>query len=188
MKIPINLASQPFRRDRAMLAGSIAVSLVLVGTLGALIALIVADRTLLADVRNDVNGLNRQIRTATVEQGRLDAVLRKPENAEVLERSVFLNALLYRKGISWTRIFADLEKTVPYNVKVLAIRPSVNSQNQVLLDMTVGADSPEPVIQLYKALEESPLFGSLLGHSSLPPTQSDPLYRYRMTVIYAQKL
>ena len=188
MKIPINLASQPFRRDRAMLAGSIAVSLVLVGTLGALIALIVADRTLLADVRNDVNGLNRQIRTATVEQGRLDAVLRKPENAEVLERSVFLNALLYRKGISWTRIFADLEKTVPWNVKVLAIRPSVNSRNEVLLDMTVGADSPEPVIQLYRALEESPLFGSVVEHSSLPPTQSDPLYRYRMTVIYAQKL
>ena len=96
MKIPINLASQPFRRDRAMLAASIAVSLMLVGTLGALIALIVADRTLLADVRNDVNGLNRQIRAATIEQGRLDAVLRKPENAEVLERSVFLNALLYR--------------------------------------------------------------------------------------------
>ena len=188
MKIPINLASQPFRRDRAMLAGSIAVSLILVGTLGVLISLIVADRALLAGVRSDVDGLNRQIRTATVEQGRLDAVLRKPENAEVLERSVFLNALLYRKGISWTRIFADLEKTVPWNVKVLAIRPSVNSQNQVLLDMTVGADSPEPVIQLYRALEESPLFGSVVEHSSLPPTQSDPLYRYRMTVIYAQKL
>jgi type IV pilus assembly protein PilN len=188
MKIPINLASQPFRRDRAMLAGSIAVSLILVGTLGVLISLIVADRALLAGVRSDVDGLNRQIRTATAEQGRLDAVLRKPENAEVLERSVFLNALLYRKGISWTRIFADLEKTVPWNVKVLAIRPSVNSQNQVLLDMTVGADSPEPVIQLYRALEESPLFGSVVEHSSLPPTQSDPLYRYRITVIYAQKL
>ena len=188
MKIPINLASQPFRRDRAMLAGSIAVSLMLVGTLGVLISLIVQDRALLADVRSDVNGLNQQIRATTAEQGRLDAVLRKPENAEVLERSVFLNALLYRKGISWTRIFADLEKTVPYNVKVLAIRPSVNSQNQVLLDMTVGADSPEPVIQLYRALEESPLFGAVVEHSSLPPTQSDPLYRYRMTVIYAQKL
>jgi type IV pilus assembly protein PilN len=188
MKIPINLASQPFRRDRAMLAGSIAVSLILVGTLGVLISLIVADRALLAGVRSDVDGLNRQIRTATAEQGRLDAVLRKPENAEVLERSVFLNALLYRKGISWTRIFADLEKTIPYNVKVLAIRPSVNSRNEVLLDMTVGADSPEPVIQLYRALEESALFGSVVEHSSLPPTQSDPLYRYRMTVIYAQKL
>ena len=188
MKIPINLASQPFRRDRAVLAGSIAVSLLLVGTLGVLISLIVADRALLADVRSDVDGLNRQIRSATAEQGRLDAVLRKPENAEVLERSVFLNALLYRKAISWTRIFADLEKTIPYNVKVLAIRPSVNSDNQVMLDMTVGADSPEPVIQLYKALEESALFGSVVEHSSLPPTQSDPLYRYRLTVIYAQKL
>jgi Tfp pilus assembly protein PilN len=106
----------------------------------------------------------------------------------VLERSVFLNSLLFRKGISWTRIFADLEKTIPHNVKVLAIRPSVNFENQVTLDMTVGAESPEPVIALYRALEESPLFGSVLGHSSLPPTQSDPLYRYRMTVIYAQKL
>jgi type IV pilus assembly protein PilN len=188
MKIPINLASQPFRRDRAVLAGTIALSLVLMATLGALIALIMADRAQLADVRGDVDRLNRQIRAATAEQGRLDAVLRKPENAEVLERSVFLNAVLFRKGISWTRIFADLEKTVPYNVKVLAIRPSVNSQNEVLLDMTVGADSPEPVIQLYRTLEESPLFGSVVEHSSLPPTQSDPLYRYRMTVIYAQKL
>jgi len=188
MKIPINLASQPFRRDRAMLAASIAVSLMLVGTLGVLISLIMTDRALLADVRSDVDGLNRQIRAATAEQERLDGVLRKPENAEVLERSVFLNSLLYRKGISWTRIFADLEKTIPYNVKVLAIRPSVNAQNQVMLDMTVGADSPEPVIQLYKTLEESPLFGSVMEHSSLPPTQSDPLYRYRITVIYAQKL
>ena len=188
MKIPINLASQPFRRDRAMLAASMAVSLVLVATLGALISLIMADRAQLADVRSDVDGLNRQIRAATAEQERLDAVLRKPENAEVLETSVLLNSLLYRKGISWTRIFSDLEKTVPYNVKVLAIRPSVNSANQVMLDMTVGADSAEPVIQLYKALEESPLFGSVMEHSSLPPTQSDPLYRYRITVIYAQKL
>ena len=188
MKIPINLASQPFRRDRAMLAASMAVSLVLVATLGALISLIMADRAQLADVRSDVDGLNRQIRAATAEQERLDAVLRKPENAEVLETSVFLNSLLYRKGISWTRIFSDLEKTVPYNVKVLAIRPSVNSANQVMLDMTVGADSPEPVIQLYKTLEESPLFGLVMEHSSQSPTQSDPLYRYRITVIYAQKL
>jgi type IV pilus assembly protein PilN len=188
MKIPINLASRPFRRDRAMVAASIAVSLLLVGTLGALISLIMADRAQFADVRSDVDGLNRQIRAVRTEQERLDAVLRKPENAEVLERSVFLNSLLFRKGISWTRIFADLEKTIPHNVKVLAIRPSVNFENQVTLDMTVGAESPEPVIALYRALEESPLFGSVLGHSSLPPTQSDPLYRYRMTVIYAQKL
>ena len=57
------------------------------------------------------------------EQAKLDAVLRKPENAQVLDRSVLLNSLLYRKGISWTKIFADLEKMLPHNVRVISIRP-----------------------------------------------------------------
>ena len=62
------------------------------------------------------------------EQAELDAVLRKPENAEVLERSVFLNTLLLRKGISWTRILADLEKTMPHNVRIIQIHPSVDAE------------------------------------------------------------
>jgi type IV pilus assembly protein PilN len=188
MKIPINLASQPFRRDRAMLVASIAVCLLLVATMGALISLAMTDRAQLADVRHDVAALNRQIRAVTTEQARLDAVLRRPENAEVLERSVFINTLLYRKGISWTQIFSDLEKTVPYNVRVLTIQPSVNGQNQIVLDMTVGTEQPEAVIGLYKALVASPLFGNATPFSSLPPTQAEPLYRYRLSVTYAQKL
>ena len=51
MKISINLASQPFRRDRAMLVASIAVAVLLVGSLGALILLARADNAQLADVR-----------------------------------------------------------------------------------------------------------------------------------------
>ena len=128
MKIPINLASQPFQRVRAMLVASVAVSLLLVVTLGALVSLIMADRAQVADVRRDIARLNRRIRQAQAEQARLAAVLTKPENAEVLERSVFINTLLYRKGISWTRIFSDLEKTVPYNVKIVQIRPTLDAR------------------------------------------------------------
>src|SRR4051794_19862262 len=131
MKIPINLASQPYRRDRPMIVASIVVSLLLVGTLGFLISLALTDKTQLVDTRRNIEKLNRQIQQASGEQARLDAVLRQPDNAEVLERSVFLNTLLYRKGISWTRIFADLEKTVPHNVRVISIRPFVNAQNQI---------------------------------------------------------
>ena len=46
MRIPINLASQPFRRDRAMLVASIAVSVVLCVTLAVLISLARADNGL----------------------------------------------------------------------------------------------------------------------------------------------
>src|SRR5215472_7404886 len=153
MKIPINLASQPFRRDRAMLAASIAVTALLCGTLAVLVSLALADRAQSADVRGDVDRLSRKIRSVSAEQSQQDAILRKPENAEVLEHSVFFNDLLRRKGISWTRIFADLEEALPYNVRVVQIHPSVDAQNRMSLDLQVASESPEPVIELMKALQ-----------------------------------
>jgi type IV pilus assembly protein PilN len=188
MKIPINLASQPFRRDRALLVGSVAVSLLLVASLAALIVLAMADNSQLADVRKDVAQLRKQIAAAGKQQTEFDAVIRKPENAEVLERSVFLNTLLYRKGISWTRILADMEKTMPPNVKLLNIQPYVTGRNEITLNLQVGAEVPDAVIGFYRKLEESPLFGGLGQPVYTPPSQAEPLYRYRITVNYAQKL
>jgi type IV pilus assembly protein PilN len=188
MKIPINLASQPFRRDRAMVVASLAVCALLVGTLGILISLARADNRQLADVRTEVSRLEAQIRKVTAEQTRLDAVLRKPENAEVLEQSVFINSLLIRKGISWTRILADMEKVLPFNVRIIQIHPTLNASNQVMLDMTVGSENQAAVIQFLQTLEQSPMFGSVLDHSVLPPTQAEPIYRYHVSVVYAQKL
>lgn len=188
MKIPINLASQPFRRDRAVLVASGALGVLLIALLGFLVSLNSLQSGQVATTRKEIARLESRIRAVSAQQARQDAILRKPENAEVLERSLFLNALLYRKGISWTRIFADLEKVVPYNVRIMAIRPSVTGQNQISLDMTVGADAPAPVIDLLKNLESSPSFGAVYSHSLLPPTQTDKLYRCRVSVNYAQKL
>jgi type IV pilus assembly protein PilN len=176
------------RRDRALIAASIVVSLLLVGVLGGLVSLIMMDRSQLADVRQDIDRLNRQIRKVNAEQAQQDAILRKPENAEVLERSVFLNALLVRKGISWTKIFGDLEKTLPYNVRVIQIHPAVDANDQVKLDMTVGSEQPGPLIEMFKALNTSPLFGDADIKLNQQPTQSEPLYRCRLIVPYAQKL
>src|SRR4051794_7684048 len=187
MKIPINLASQPFRRDRALLAGSIAVCAVLVLTLGALVSLGVADHRQMADTRAEIARLNARVRTLTAEQADVDAVLRKPENAEVLEGTAFLNDLLARKGISWTRIFADLEKVLPYNVRLIQIHPAVDAQNRVTLDMQVGSESPEPVIKLLQTMAQAP-FGRPELKLQQTPTQAEPLYRYRVSVGYGQKL
>ena len=188
MKVPINLASQPFRRDRAMIAASIAVSVVLVFTLSGLIYLMLADRKQLAGVRLDLDRFSRETRAITVEQARLDAVLRRPENTEVLERSVLLNQLLYRKGISWTKILADLGKTLPWNVQIINIRPYLNKDNQVTLDMTVGSQSQLAIIEFLKALESSSFFQAASAPSSQAPTQTEPLFRSRVLVNYAQKL
>ncbi len=188
MRIPINLASQPFRRDRAMLVGSGAVGVLLLILLVFLISLNTLEGGQVSDTRKEIARLEKQIANLSAEQVRQDNILRKPENAEVLERSLFLNALLYRKGISWTRLLADLEKVVPYNVRIMSIRPTVNSRNQVALDMQVGAESPQPALELLKSLENSSMFGDVDLHVIMPPTQTDKLYHYRVSVTYAQKL
>src|SRR5690348_4950642 len=188
MKIGINLATQPFRRDRPVLVAAGVLSTLLVALLGGLIYLAVAERGELADARRNVDLLQRRIRVVSGQQQKLDAVLRQPENAEVLERSQFLNALLYRKGISWTRLFEDLEKVLPPNVRLIQIRPQVVSERQVYLEMLVGAESPAPVIELLSRFASSEVFGATTVPSFVPPSQTDPLYRYRVSVNYAQKL
>ncbi|MGI8989788.1 MAG: PilN domain-containing protein [Bryobacteraceae bacterium] len=187
MKFEMNLASEPFRRDRAILIASGAVGALLVLSLAALVSLILMDRGSMSQQRAALARLNRQLDRIASEQRKVDGELRKPENSEVLERSVFLNTLLYRKGISWTKIFADLEKTLPDNVRVIAIRPQVNARDQIFLEMTVGADSPANVIAFLTKLEASDLFGSTKVNNIQPPSQTDPLYRYTVSVNYAQK-
>ena len=189
IRIPVNLASDPFRRDRPILVASAAVGMVLLITLIVQIGVIFTARGQAAETRTMLDKLDRQLSVVKTDQAKLDGTLSKPENAEVLDRSQFLNSLIERKSISWTRIFSDLEKVVPYNVRLVAVRlPQVDSQNQVLLDMVVGADSPGPVLELLKRLETSPQFGPTSVINSLPPSQTDKLWKYRVSVSYAQKL
>lgn len=188
MRIPINLASRPFERNRTVLAASTAIAVLLTLVLALLSYLAIDDRNQMRGIREAIDKTERQLTTISAEQAKLETAIRKPENAEVFERSILLNVLLARKGISWTRLFSDLEQVLPHNVRLVSIRPQVNGQNAIVLDMVVGAQSPEPVIDLLKRLEDSKLFSSASLASSLPPSQTDPLFRYRVSVNYAQKL
>jgi len=129
-----------------------------------------------------------EVRSSRNVQSALEATMRKTENADVLERSVFLNTLIARKGISWTRLFGDLESVMPHNVRLVAIRHQADPKNGIQLEMTVGSQSVEPVVDLLKRMEGSGIFSVPSVNNCLPPSQSEPLYRCRVSVTYAQKL
>ena len=188
MKIAINLATQPFRRDRAMIVASTLVCLLLLVSLGVLIHLANEDNKQLGDVRHEVATLKKQVQAVNDQQAKLNGVIHQPQNETVLERSVFINSLLLRKGISWNQIFTDLEKTIPYNVKLTRIRPSVDEQGRVTLDMILASDSALPMMGALKAFQDNSLFGAVQLKGTIPPTQTEPLYRLAMDVTYAQKL
>jgi type IV pilus assembly protein PilN len=121
-------------------------------------------------------------------ESQLRRTLQDPANAPVLERSMFLNDLLYRKGISWTQTFADLEKVLPPRVLMMSIRPEVTVENKVRLEMQVGAETPQDFLEFMRTLESSELFGPPGMSTIAPPNENEPLYRYQVTVNYEQRL
>ena len=158
----------------------------LLGVVGYLIS---ADRARVKDTRVAVQRLDSEVRKITAEQAKLEGTLRQPANAEVLQRSYLLNTLIEHKSISWTKIFRDLESVMPIDVRIISVRlPQVTSQSEVVLDVEVGAKDPGPFLVLLNHLNKSPLFGPVAMKGTQPPTQQEPIYKFRFTVNYAQKL
>jgi hypothetical protein len=190
----INLASQPFRRERAQNAAIAAACVALSCSLLVLVILILHERAQAGDLRNVISAENARLRVLQRQQAQFSAVLSKPENADVFSTNVFLNELIARRGVSWTRVFSDLGTVLPENMRLLAIRlPQVGVEdgsgtNRVQLDMLVASERSDAVIGLLKNLEESRLFGAASVVTQTPPSQNDPFYKYRVTVAYAQKL
>jgi type IV pilus assembly protein PilN len=157
-----------------------------------LTGLILNARLEATDLRRQIALQENTLRQLQRQQGQFSAVLSKPENADIFSKSVFLNALIARRGLSWTRVFKDMGTVLPVNMRLLGIRlPQVGMDeadgiNRVQLDMFVGATQPDAVIKLLKNLEKSSMFGSASVVNQSPPTQNDPLYKYRVTVAYAQ--
>lgn len=188
MRVPINLASEPFRRNRATVAVSSFIGVALLALAGIQAYIVMGERGRAAEGREAVAALTQQLDAANREQATIDAAMRQPENAEVLQQSVFLNALIERKSISWARLLADIEGVLPHGARLMQIRlPQINSRNEVTLDMEVGTEQSVSASEFTTKLQESPLFGPATLLRSDPPSQTEPLYRYRLTVSYAQK-
>jgi Tfp pilus assembly protein PilN len=191
--LSINLASAPFRAERARNAALGAASVVAVISLAILLILIRGESARASVLHSQIEGLDRRLLSVQREQARAQGVLARPENAGVFSQSVFLNELIARRAVSWSRVFDDLQTVVPYNVRLVSVRlpqaaPSESaSTNHLQLDMVVGSDRQDAVVELLRRLGESPLFGSAVLLNQQPPTQNEPLYRYRISVAYVQK-
>jgi hypothetical protein len=186
--IPVNLSAEPFKKDRTVLIASILTAVLLVAVLISQIVVIKRERHAARANRGTLVQFDSQLQSLNRDYGRISAQLRQPVNTAVFDRSIFLNQLLQRKGISWTRLFSDLESVFPSSVRLVLVRPYITADNEVQLDLVVGSATPEPVIDLIRKLESSHVFGATALLSSQPPSQNEPIYRYRLSVSYAQKL
>jgi len=92
----------------------------------------------------------------------LETPLNRPESTAKLNEIGFLNHLILRKNLSWTKLFAVLEEMVPNNVHFTNLTPNIGADGTVTLSLGVRARSIADVTEFVKRVETSPLFANVI--------------------------
>jgi type IV pilus assembly protein PilN len=167
MRISVNLATRPFIELRPFfLRLRIVMVILAVVGVGALIATHLLQKKL--DVaQNQINQVHSKVVAAQQEKRSNEQRMRQPENAAVLSRAQFLNALFLAKSFSWTAVMMDLETVLPGGVQVTSIEPQISANGNVLIRLRVSGER-DRAVQLVRNLERSKRFLSprLTGETS----------------------
>lgn len=158
MRARINLATQPYEDAGRFYLQWGALLLLLAVIAGVLISLVVKSHNASSDIAKRVAQERGEIAEIDRERAAAEAILNRAENRDVRDKSRFINALIVRKAFSWTQVFSDLEKIVPPRVRVVSIRPAVNTQEQLEIHLDAIGDSHDKAIELVRRMEESPSF------------------------------
>lgn len=157
MRITVNLATRPYvelrpylLRLRIVMAALVAVAI------GLAVGAHVMQKTLDAR-RQQMAALQKKTLGFENEKASNERRMHQPDNAAVLERAHFLNALFLRKSFSWTAVMMDLERVLPSGVQVTSIEPQVNADGSVVIRLRVAGDRGK-AIDLVRNLERSERF------------------------------
>src|SRR6516164_9057377 len=157
MNVRLNLATKPLESQRRFY-----VSAGLVALLGSVLFLVLgwhvySELRAQADLRRKEQDNDRVATQLTARRKELDEYFARPENAKVKDRVAFLNGFIGESSFDWTRMFMDLEKTLPAGVHIVSIQPKLD-KGRMSVHFTVGATSDEAKIKFLRAMESSPAF------------------------------
>jgi len=160
MNVRLNLATKPLESQRKFY-----VSAGLVAFLGSVLFLVLgwhvySELRAREDLRRKEQDNDRVAAQLTARRTELDTFFALQENARLKDRVAFLNGFIGESSFDWTRMFMDLEKTLPAGVHVLSIQPRLQ-KGQMLVRLSVGAVSDEAKLKFLRAMEDSPAFSNV---------------------------
>ncbi|HEV3482882.1 MAG TPA: hypothetical protein VGR97_11225 [Candidatus Acidoferrales bacterium] len=161
MKLHLNLATAPQPNNRPFMVGA-----VLTGAIGVIAFAILSHAAYASwrntrDLRAQVARVEAAMQADRQRQQSLEQYFRSPGAQRILSRAAFLNSLIDERSFPWTKIFTDLENTLPPGVRVVSISPQlVNGRAEVTLK--IGALTDESKIQFLQAIEKSSVFSGMV--------------------------
>jgi len=155
MRLDINLATRPYE-DAGEFWKRWGLGVGLLGLLTlVLIGFAVTGWIKAGRDRHAIGRLEQQIAERDDERAKAQAYLDREVNRSTRDQSQFLNDLIQRKAFSWTRVFEDLERVMPPSVHVVSVKPEVNDQNQLEVEMKIAGDNRVNAVDLVHRMEGS---------------------------------
>ena len=118
--------------------------------------------TMARAIRGDEDAVRVEAEALRGQAAELEGRLDRPEAAAKLNEIEYLNGLIARKKLSWTRLFASLEDMVPDTVHLVSLAPTVGADGSVVLNIAVRGRSIADVSEFLEALEQSPVFENVV--------------------------
>ena len=171
MYVRLNLASNPLVSHRRFLAGS-----ALIGLFGSVLFVLLGwhfykARKVDADYRARAGKVQEEMSRLLAQRHELDRFFAKEENRSLQDRAKFINNLIEARSFNWTKMFMDIELTLPAGVLVVRIEPRLD-RGTVSVKFLVGASSQDAKQKMLDAFEESRSFTHVELFSESVPKQA----------------
>jgi len=179
-----NLATRPFN-NRA-LPWVLTVSILFLSVIGLfLVVRLTTEANKQASlVQANINDLKQQEQALMIQARAVKNSL-TPEQQQALRAA---HELVDRKRFSWSRLFADLEASLPGSVKVSRIAVSnVTAQGDQMvaeLDLAVFAKSPTTITEMISSMDRGGIFQAQLRSQNLQKGRGESGTEYELSVVY----
>ncbi|MGD0841345.1 MAG: PilN domain-containing protein [Candidatus Acidiferrales bacterium] len=171
MRARLNLATLPLVSHRRFTVGAS-----IVGSVAIVVMFVLAGNAY-RSWRGDTEFRTRQAELlseiAVLQQhhDELNAYFKRPDTVARGELANYLNGLIEERSFPWTKVFQDLEQTLPDGVHVVSIQPTLVN-GEIRLSLSVEAVNDDAKLKFLKALESSPEFSRLQVQSESKPTNA----------------
>ena len=187
MNSSLNLASKPF--SNRVLPWALTAIVLLISMVGLII---VVRLTTVARKQGDVaqveiNALKQQEKTLLDTAQAVKEQL-TPEQQQAVPSA---HELIDRKRFSWSGLLADLESSLPNNVKVsrIAVRDVATNGDQTVaaLDLALFANSPSTISEMIADMHQEGVFQLELRSQNLQKGRGEQGTEYEFDVIYRSR-
>jgi len=180
----LNLASKPF--SNRIVPWALTVIILFVSVIGLLFVV-----QLTANARKEADLVQGQITQLKQREHTLFESARQVQQSFTPDQQQALPAaheLVDRKSFSWSRLLADLESSLPPNVKVsrITVRDVTRQGGQTIaqLDLAVFAKNPSTIDEMISAMHREGIFLPEIRNQNLQKGRGEVGTEYELAVVY----